>query len=81
MVCLYRVAIKPGNHAGDSRFISAARCQAVLDENPKPQKNCHLSDRQVLTPAPLVTPDPSPEFRLISEGTAKTIDQRRTNVA
>ena len=52
MVCLYGVAIDPGNYAGDSRFISTAPCHAALEENPKPQESCHISDKQVLTPAP-----------------------------
>ena len=51
MVCLYGVAIEPGNYAGYSRCISVAPRYAALKENPKPQKNCHLSDRQLLTPA------------------------------
>ena len=50
MLCLHGVAIEPGNSACDERFISAVPCHAALDENPKPQKNNHLSDRQVLTP-------------------------------
>ena len=34
MVCLYGVAIEPGNYAGDSRFLSTAPCHAALEENP-----------------------------------------------
>ena len=66
MMCLYGVAIELGNYAGDSRFISTAPCHAALEENPKPQKNCHLSDRQVFTPVPRATPYPALHLGLIS---------------
>ena len=49
MVCLYGVAIEPGNYVGNSRFISIAPYHAAIEGNPKPQK---LSYRQVLTPTP-----------------------------
>ena len=38
MVCLYGVAIEPGNYVGNSTFISTAPFHAALEENPKPQK-------------------------------------------
>ena len=68
MVCMYGVAIEPGNYADDCKFISTAPCPAALEEKQKPQKNCHLSDKQMLTSAPRVTPHPLPGLRLTSEG-------------
>ena len=71
MVCLYSVAIEPGNYAGDSRLISATPSHAALNKNPKPRKIVIHPVGQVLTPVLRVTPDPEPELRLISEGRSK----------